>query len=161
MLQLRFAYALKAMGLNQFYDALEAGSDIGREGIECGLGLPIGKSDGSSHGVSIPFLQCSSRWRGKEKQPSGVKTLFPKGRCVAGDESPAYRSGPAEIPRPETLEDGTGRWSPRCPNARHLGHPSSVVVLTSAGTWAARQWTVTLRPWIQRRICFWLLRNDQ
>jgi hypothetical protein len=31
---------------------------------------------------------------------------------------------------------GRGSWSPRCPKARHLGHPSSVVVLTSPGTWA-------------------------
>ena len=33
---------------------------------------------------------------------------------------------------------GDWRYSPRCPNARHLGHPSSVVVLTSPGTWATR-----------------------
>jgi len=38
-----------------------------------------------------------------------------------------------------TLTDGQGLCYPRCPNARHLGHPSSVVVLTSLGTWATRQ----------------------
>ena len=27
---------------------------------------------------------------------------------------------------------------PRCPNARHLGHPDSVVVITSPGTWGTR-----------------------
>jgi hypothetical protein len=31
----------------------------------------------------------------KEKHTSGVKTPFPKGRRIAGDESPAYRSGVA------------------------------------------------------------------
>jgi hypothetical protein len=34
--------------------------------------------------------------------------------------------------------DCQGLCYPRCPNARHLGHPSSVVVLTSPGTWATR-----------------------
>ena len=30
---------------------------------------------------------------------------------------------------------GWGSRFPRCPNARHLGQPSSLVVLTSPGTW--------------------------
>jgi hypothetical protein len=36
---------------------------------------------------------------------------------------------------------GWGSWSPRCPNARHRGHPSSVVILTSPGTWTTRRGT--------------------
>jgi hypothetical protein len=31
-----------------------------------------------------------------------------------------------------------GLCSPRCPKARHLGHPSFVVVVTSPDTWATR-----------------------
>jgi hypothetical protein len=30
---------------------------------------------------------------------------------------------------------GWGSWSPRCPKARHRGHPSSVVIITFPGTW--------------------------
>jgi hypothetical protein len=34
--------------------------------------------------------------------------------------------------------DCEGLCYPRCPKARHLGHPVSVVVLASPGTWATR-----------------------
>ena len=57
MLHVGFSNALQAVGLNQFYDALEAGSDIGRKGVECCLGFLIEKSDGPPHGMSISFLQ--------------------------------------------------------------------------------------------------------
>jgi hypothetical protein len=40
-----------------------------------------------------------------------------------------------------------GPCPPRCPKARHLGHPSSVVVLTSPGTWATRQSFWDGRAW--------------
>jgi hypothetical protein len=36
---------------------------------------------------------CQPGWDEGEKHTSGVETPFPRGRCVAGDESPAYRSG--------------------------------------------------------------------
>ena len=44
--------------------------------------------------------------------------------------------------------DCRGLCSPRCPNARHLGRPPSLVVLASPGTWATRRGFIdSLRQW--------------
>jgi hypothetical protein len=49
---------------------------------------------------------------------------------------PAFSRARHGVPAKTGLQ---GLYSPRCPKARHLGHPSSVVVLTSSGTWGTRQ----------------------
>jgi len=60
--------------------------------------------------------------------PQGLPPLA-KGRRVAGDESPAYPSRAAGIPKPGTLGDGTARFlisrpSPESAAAeRRMGHP--------------------------------------
>src|ERR1017187_10195349 len=66
VLQVRLPKLLHARRLNQFHNALKAGSDIRWEGIERCLGFLIEKSDGPSHGSIIPFLQCFANegWEG-------------------------------------------------------------------------------------------------
>lgn len=65
MFDIGLAYALQAMGLNEFHDALEVGSDIGREDIKCSLCFLIEKSDLPWRGMSIPFLQYMNAGKGR------------------------------------------------------------------------------------------------
>jgi len=55
--EVRLSDSLKAVGLDQFDNALEVGAHIEGKGVECKLGFLIEKADLPWHEGIIPFLQ--------------------------------------------------------------------------------------------------------
>ena len=103
-------------------------------------------------GVAKPGLPPFRQERERRGTRRGRPPRFPKARNRGHPQSglgASPRQGPpAGIDGKSTTNhnrcrvrakpDCQGLCYPRCPKARHLGHPSSVVVLTSPGTWATR-----------------------
>src|ERR1035438_4073814 len=88
----------------QLFPVLGLGEDTLAEGFRCEAAVCLLRDlkDELIHAVSISCPHCShdtpiSSAEANVKRTSGVKTPVQKGCCVAGDESPAYRSRSAII----------------------------------------------------------------
>jgi hypothetical protein len=92
------------------------------------------------------WASCVVVWSVSKTQ-GAPPALMPLGnlssRSLCGlTRRPAHRKGRDErgtVPGNGMIgPPAQGVCSPRCPTARHLGHPASMVVLTYPGTWATR-----------------------
>jgi len=117
--------------------ATKGGNDLQAPAVRPEARLPLARVRGGTHpqrtrrmGRSFFMCGANSNYRLNGHPPVGRKSRKAVEKATFGEQSVGATL--LNIPR-------SGLCSPRCPKARHLGHPPSLVVLSSPGTWATRQ----------------------